>query len=223
MALAVRGTNPNGLSAAVTATTGAAGLALDDGANTLLITRAEIVLAEIELKRTESTSCTPVGEDDDCEEFETGPRLVDLPLDGKVVQELATAIPAVSYDRLEFEIDRLEDDSGSDILRERPDLQGLSVRITGTFNGAPFVFVSEESQELELDLSPPLVVGAEGSDINLTLSIDLAAWFTTDGGMLVNPTVQSSADLIDNNIDQSFECFEDDDSDGNDDDGDDDA
>ena len=218
MALAVRGGNANALSAAVTATPGTAGLALDDGDNTLLITKAEIVLEEIELKRTEATACaSSAGEDDDCEKFETGPRLVQLPLDGKVSQELATAVPAGSYDQLEFEVHKLEGDGGSDILRDRPDLEGLSVRIVGSYNGTPFVFVSEESQELELELSPPLVVDEGGSDVNLTLSIDLAAWFTSGAGMLVNPAAQSSADIIDNNIDQSFQCFEDDDHDGSDD------
>lgn len=220
MALAVRGGNANALSASVTATPGTAGLALDDGDNTLLVTKAEIILEEIELKRTEATSCpdgTAEGDDDDCEKFETGPRLVALPLDGKVSQELATAVPAGSYDQLEFEIHKLDGGSGSDILRERPELDGLAVRIVGNYNGTPFVFVSEESQELELELSPPLVVDDSGSDVNLTLSIDLAAWFTTSAGTLVNPTTQSSADVIDNNIDQSFECFEDDDHDGSDD------
>ncbi|MEZ0310850.1 MAG: hypothetical protein ACAI38_03710 [Myxococcota bacterium] len=219
MALAVRGTNANGLSAAVTATAGAGGLALEDGANTILITSAEIVLEEIELKRTEASACPEVGDadDDSCEKFETGPRLVALPLDGKVTHELATVVPTGSYDELEFEIHKLEGSGGSDILRDRPDLAGLSMRVAGTYNGTPFVFVSEESQELELELSPPLVVDADGSDVNLTLSVDLAAWFTTGAGLLVNPTVQSSADIIDNNIDQSFECFEDDDHDGSDD------
>jgi hypothetical protein len=224
MALAVRGGNANALSAAVTATPGTAGLALEDGDNTLLITNAEIVLDAIELKRTEATACPEAseGEDDDaCEKFETGPRLVALPLNGDVSQELATVVPAGSYNRLEFEMHKLEGSSGSDILRDRPDLEGLTVRIAGTYNGTPFVFVSEESQELEIELSPPLVVDADGDDVNLTLAVDLAAWFTNGGGMLVNPTVQSSADIIDNNIDQSFECFEDDDHDGSDDDGDD--
>ncbi len=221
MSVAVRGTNPNALSAAVTTLPGSGGLVLEDGTNTLLITKAELVLREIELKRTEATACpdgSEDGDDDDCEKFETAPRLVDLPLDGKVSQELATNVPAGSYDELEFELHKLDGSEGSDILRSRPDLEDTSVRIVGTFNGTPFIFVSEESQELEIELSPPLVVAADGSDVNLTLAVDLAAWFTNGSGTLLNPTVQSSADIIDNNIDQSFECFEDDDSDGSDDD-----
>ncbi len=256
LAVAVRGSNANALSAAVVGTPGASGLTLSDGTNTLVITTAEVVLREIELKRTDVTACAgsggillqqglaadqgdddPVDHDagddkggnrdddsdddrDGCEKFETGPRLVSLPLDGGVSEQVIAAVPEGTYDRLEFEVHKLSDDNGSDILRDRPDLADASIRIVGTFNGASFVFVSDESFEQRVELEPPVVVGAGGSDVNVTLSIDIGKWFTNASGMLVDPN-QVDDDIIEDGIDDSFACFEDDDRDGDDDDGDD--
>ncbi|MBI2537305.1 MAG: hypothetical protein HYW06_10175, partial [Gemmatimonadetes bacterium] len=53
---------------------------LTDGTNTLIITKAEIVLREIELERQDVVDCDVEPEPAGCEEFETGPVLVDLPL-----------------------------------------------------------------------------------------------------------------------------------------------
>ncbi|HSI05444.1 MAG: hypothetical protein ACAI38_03705 [Myxococcota bacterium] len=216
LAVAVRGSNANALSAEVVSTPGGAGLTLSDGTNTLLITAAEVVLREIELERDDVTDCD--GDDDGrdgCEKFETGPRLVSLPLDGGVAEQVITAVPEGTYDRLELEIHKLSDDNGSDILRERPDLADVSIRVVGTFNGAAFVFVSDESFEQRVELDPPVVVGAGNADVNVTLSIDLARWFSTAAGMLVDPS--QAADTIEEGIDGTFACFEDDDHDGDDD------
>jgi len=67
------------------------------GGNALVITRAQLVLREIELKLSTSASCPSTGSDDDCEEMEIGPVLVDLPLNTGVVTALSAAIPAGSY------------------------------------------------------------------------------------------------------------------------------
>ncbi len=155
---------------------------------------------------------------DDCEKFETGARVVSLPLDGSVSQQVVAAVPAGTYDRLEFEIHKLSDDNGSEILRQRSDLEDVSIHVEGTFNGEPFMFISDESFEQRVELSPPLVVDADGTDLEVTLAIDLAAWFANAEGMLVDPS--ADAEHIEDGIDGTFACFEDDDHDGHDDDDD---
>ncbi len=207
LSVAVPSSNASALSAAVTTTPGADGLTLADGTNTLIITRAEVVLREIELERTDSRH-----------DFETGPRIVDLPLDGSVSEQAVTAVPEGTYNELEFEIHKLSDDNGSELLRERPDLRDVSVHVVGTFNGAAFDFVTDESFEQEIRLDPPIVVAAGGADLNVTLSIDLGKWFTNASGLLLDPSTNRSQ--IEDNLDDGYSCFDDDDRDGRHDDDD---
>ena len=87
------GTGPDGRSqvslSLVTEPPAAPGLSLDQtvtvGEDVLVLSTAQLVLKEIEFERAESSSdCSddlPDG-DDDCEELEVGPILVDLPLIG---------------------------------------------------------------------------------------------------------------------------------------------
>jgi hypothetical protein len=100
-----------GLSFAVTshASAGSAGMAYalsadDQAGAALVIDRVQMVLAEIELER-----AGPTGNCDDypelCEDFEAGPVLIDLPLDGGIITPFSTVIPEGSYDELEMEIE----------------------------------------------------------------------------------------------------------------------
>lgn len=244
MSIAVPTSAANALTAAVTSTASADGLSLSDGTNTLVISTAEVVLKEIELKGSDVTECHPAGGSmlsssaltssdgtdatgtqdatdgtaggqdthDQCEKFSTGPRLVTLPLDGSVSQQLAVDVPPGTYDRVEFEIRKLDASNGSDILRDRPDLVDVSVHLVGTFNGEPFVFVTSESFEQKVAIAPPLVVDGSTTSVNVTLSIDLAAWVTGADGSLVNPA--TAASVVQASIDGGFECFEDHNEDG---------
>lgn len=210
LSVAVPSSSASALSAAVTTTPGTDGLTLADGTNTLIITKAEVVLREIELERTDSRH-----------DFATGPRIVSLPLDGTTSEQAVTAVPEGTYKELEFEIKKLSDSNGgSELLRERPDLRDVSIAITGTYNGTAFVFVTDEEYEQEVRLNPPITVAAGGADLNVTLSIDLGKWFTNGSGMLMDPATNRSQieDRIDD--DDGYSCFDDDDRDGRDDDDD---
>lgn len=113
-------TNPTQLAdVAVSFTRGTPGAtaALFDraGANALVITSAKLVLREIELKRADVTDCDLLGENDDgCEEFETGPVLVSIPVDGSVSEEFSLAVPAGSYDEIEFDIHKVSSGDEAD-------------------------------------------------------------------------------------------------------------
>lgn len=192
-------------------------LQLEAGTNTLVVNSAQVVVQEIEFERDEASgSCALSANDDACESFEVGPRLLNLPLSGAVALEVTQEIPEGEYDEIEIDIHRLTD-SGEDqaIAAQVPELAGASILVTGTFDGAAFTFTTDIDQELELEFDPPLNVdGTSG----VTLSFDLAAWFTDSSGNLVDPRTAlaggANESLVEGNIRQSIVSFEDDDQDG---------
>ena len=193
------------------------------GSDELIISRAELVLREIEFEREDSLAGC-IGSNDACEKVEAGPFLVDLPLNGSLGGQLSATVPPGTFDEIEFELERVRGDSAPEraFRQAHPDLDGLSVRVQGTFNGEPFTFVSSVSAELEIELDPPLVVGESGH--NVTISVDLARWFQRSGGGLIDPRTanpgQPNAEMVASNIRSSFDAFDDDDRDGHDDDDD---
>jgi hypothetical protein len=187
----------------------------------LELSRARILLREIELERAD--------EDDieDLEEFEAGPLVVDLPLDGTVEEIVVARVPAALYDEIEFEMEGLDPSAEADAAAIASDLTGrfddflgedrFTVIVDGTVDGEPFVYRSRVEGEKEIPLNDPVVV-SQTTDIHLTLTIDLDAWFRDSAGNLVDPRAVENAELIEQNIQESFEGFEDNDRDGDNDD-----
>jgi hypothetical protein len=199
---------------------------LDDtitaGDDVIVITRAQIVLREIELEREDDDGCESLGMDDDdgCEEFETGPMLLDLPLNGQVATAITIAPDTGVYDEIEFEVHKPEDDGDDDaFLAQHPDFNGVSIRVQGTFNGEPFTYESDLDVEQEYDLVPPLVITDATAGTNVTIHVDLAAWFR-NGASLVDPRTANKGGanegIVKENIKVSFKAFEDEDCDGDD-------
>lgn len=220
-------TRPAGSAAARPAT--APDSLLDGGGNVLVLTGVELVLRDIEFKRQEHDSCDSLGTDDDgCEEFEAGPVLVDLPMGLGVTHEFSVAVDSGTFDELELRIHKPEDDGDARdqaFLAAHPDLRDVSIRVTGTFNGTAFTFVTDLNADQELTLSPPLTVSGQ-SDVAVTLMVDVSRWFLS-GSLLVDPSLAlkggSLEGLVKNNIEASFAAFADDDRDGHGDSGSDDA
>ncbi len=190
--------------------------------DTLIITKAEIVLREIELERVETTDCDDSVATDDCEEFEMGPILLDLPLNNGTETLVAIDAPDGSYDEIEFEIHKVSssDPADAEFRSQNPDMVDKSIRVQGTFNGAPFTYETDLNVKQELNLSPPLVIDNATGTTNVTVRIDLDAWFRDGSGNLVNPDSGNKGGtnegLIKENIKQSMEAFEDQDRDGDD-------
>ncbi|MDT8437122.1 MAG: hypothetical protein RRA92_10265 [Gemmatimonadota bacterium] len=204
---------------------------IGDGASELVLTRVAMVLREIELEQQFDDDCDDriSGFDDECEEFNSGPRILELPLDGSVEQVLAIdGVPADTYDEIEFDIHKPEDDTAEDIafLQQNPDFRRVSIRVEGTWNGEPFVYLTDLNEEQEMPLVPPLVVTEGGSPVNVTFRVDLDGWFRALDGSLVDPRTANEGganeSLVEENIERSIDLFEDDDRDGDDDSSDDD-
>ncbi|MCA9738275.1 MAG: hypothetical protein R3E98_20695 [Gemmatimonadota bacterium] len=188
----------------------------------LVLTRVALVLRDIELKRRFRDQCLDGISGDACERFSLGPTLFELPLDGSVQQVLEAQIVPDTYEELEFEIHTLSGDrqEAQAILAAHPELNGVSIRVEGTFNGEPFTFNENLSEEQEIEFSDPLVIDEDSGSTNLTLTLDVTGWFKRGNGALIDPATAgpdgANRSLVRDNIRRSIRAFEDEDRDGRD-------
>jgi len=201
----------------------AAGDTIVTGIDTLVIDRVQVVLREIELKRVETTDCDSAVDTDACEEFETGPVLVDLPLGNTVQQTFAVNVPIGSYNEIEFDIHKPDDGDPDDqtFITNNPTFAGISIRVVGTFNDSAYVYTSDLNVEQELALVPTLEITATTGAANLTILVDIDSWFRDQTGAVLDPASANkdgpNEGIVKENIKNSVEAFEDDDQDGEED------
>ncbi len=193
---------------------------LTDGTNTLIITKAEVVLERIELERQDVANCGVDPEPAGCEDFETGAVLIDLPLGAGTSQQVAVDIPPGTYTEVQFKIHKVSSDGAQDstFRRLHPDFLNKSIRVQGTYNGTPFTYESDLDVEQELHFATPFVVTDTTTSTNLTIRVVLADWFKSSNGGLVNPSTanvgQPNEGIVKENIKNSMKAFEDHDKDG---------
>ena len=193
------------------------------GNDSIIVRSAELVLRQIELKRSDVASCDGVMGNGDCEDFETGATLVSLPLGATAIAtQVSVTAPPGTYDALEFEIHKPSSGDDAAFVAAHPDFANISIRVTGTYSRAgtrsAFTFTSDIDQSQESTLVPPLTV-AEGQAANVTLRVDISGWFlSADKTALVDPASanggQPNQGVVANNIQASFKAFEDDNHDG---------
>jgi hypothetical protein len=193
---------------------------ISDGVNTLDITTVRVVLKGIEVKKAEVDDCSVEPEPAGCESFRSGPVLVDVPVDGTTNQDVAMNIPAGTYDEVKFEIHEVTGSDGS-FLTANPTMSGKSITAVGTYNGNPFTFETNLSQEQVFALIPNLVVTDGDAATNVTIRFDVSGWFLdSPGGNLFNPATASTGgpneSIAEENIKNSIKAFEDRDKDGDD-------
>lgn len=218
---------PVGIAAAPQVTTAGDSTVITLGNDTIILRSVELVLREIELKPVEEAACDTVGGDDGCEDFETGPVLVALPLGTTATETMITVnAPPGMYDELDFDIHKASASDDAAFIAAHPAFNGISIRVTGTYSQAgtrsEFVFTSELDLEQEMALSPPLTVSA-GAPTNVTLRLDVSTWFLNGAGTaLVDPATgnkgQPNESVVTGHIHDSVDAFHDDDRDGHDDD-----
>lgn len=191
---------------------------IDQGGRRLVLTKVELVLRAIKLQRIErsidcaddDSSGSGSADRDDCEKFVAGPLLLDLPLGSDPKRVVTVEVDTGTYRRVEFRVHKPEDDGDQadrDFLRAHPELERTSVRVTGTYEGRPFVYISDLNAKQKADLVPPLVVGTRG-DTDLSLVVDVRRWFVDGSGALVDPLTglkgQRNDNLVRDNIRRSF-------------------
>jgi hypothetical protein len=195
-----------------------------DGVDVLVITNVEVVARKLKLERADG-SCPPSdpasdGDDvntDDCPVLWLPPRLLVPSLNGGATALFAVDLPAGTYTELKVQIHKPTNSSrDAEFLVANPDFLGTSIRVTGTLNGEPFVFTTDLTTVVEVELEEPVVV-TEDAPVSLTLAIDVGAWFlAADGVGILDPRAagQQTRSRIEQNIRESFHAFEDDDEDG---------
>jgi hypothetical protein len=187
------------------------------GVNTLVITKAQLVIRRLQLERSTATSCP----DDDatrpeCAEMKTGPILVDLPLTATASSAVTASVPEGTYSRIQFKIHKpTSTPADAAFVTANPSFANTSIRVEGTYNGSPFVFTSTITENIQLTFTPPVVIDADNQ--NVTVQVDLGNWFKV-GGTLIDPTTanpgQPNAQAVTANIRASLRAFEDDDRNG---------
>lgn len=199
-------------------------LAGSSSVDALVITRVQLVLAELELQRAGGTcSWDASSSSDSCAELELAPTMIELPVNGNVVSALSVPVPPGSYSAFEAKITLADTGrrGGAALIAAHPELRAASVRVEGTFNGNPFTYTGATRAQIESRFDPPLVADASG--INVTVRVNLTGWFRTSSGALIDPATANAggpnAELVSTNIARSFVAFCDDDRDGRDDSG----
>ena len=184
-------------------TSGTDGLTLTGANGTLAISDIRLVVAEFELDGDDDVNRCGDGTaaTDDCEDFDVGPMLVDLPLSAGPAAVTTGDIPPGVYDELEFEVEDLDDDEENPAERARiealrgqilaafPDWpRDASMLVVGSFTptggtARPFRVFVEAEIEIETELSPPLVVG-DGEARSIDVLLDPGAIFRSGANVL---------------------------------------
>lgn len=175
-------------------------ISINDGTNEIEIQEVKFFLEEFELDGTNGTADFEL---EDLNDF-----IVNLPLDGTPLTITQAEIPVGLYDEFEMEIEKPDSDIEVTDLDFRDETGSYSVVVKGLYNGEEFTFRSSEDFEIDVDLNPPLEI-TETSQSTLVIEIFVPVWFMGADGMIMNPKELGNAEKINENIENSFEAFED--------------
>jgi hypothetical protein len=171
--------------------------------NTITLDTVKILIRNIKLN---------VAGSNDSSNFKTGPFVLYLNLNSSVNFITTGMIPEGTYDKIKFEIHKLEA-SETPPDPEFADSNGrYSAVVKGSFNGTPFVYKSGKSAHQILSF-PNQVVVSTTLKSNVTLSVKPYRWFLKNGDYM-NPMDSANINDIDNNIKDSFKGFRDNDKNG---------
>ncbi len=148
------------------------------------------------------------------------PFIQDLMLDTTLNVIETLEVPFGSYKETEVEIDDLDPEDGL-VYTQNPELQDRSIVVKGYLNGNPaenFIYTSEFSEEQKREFVPPLILDENSPSTNVVLVLDMGMWFMDSSGNLLDPRSANNKNLIEDNIKDSIEIFEDKDDDGKKDD-----
>lgn len=202
----------------------------------LTIDAIHVVVAEFELEGA-LAACDETFDDDDCEEVESGPFLVQVPTDGGTLQVATAWVPLGSYTELEWEVEDLdfeEDDfDDQDIQTVRSDIDALvgagvwpeeaSMVVMGSFlaegetTPTPFTTFFAAEIEVEMDLVPPLDLNEESASREITIVLSPDIWFRNTDGTVMNlaalsdQLVEFEAEFEDGIIELELDLDDDDD------------
>lgn len=182
----VNSTQSDNLSFSVMSSVDSAG----DSQNMLILDTVKILLSDIKMN---------VGNNNqDSTNFKTGPFVLFLNLSSSVNTISTALIPAGTYDKIKFEVHKLNDNEAVPDP-EFADANGrYSVIVKGRYLGNHFVYKSTKSAHQKLTFPNTLSVNTE-SVSNITMIVKPYIWFI-ENGVYLDPTDPSNSNDIDNNI-----------------------
>ncbi len=160
-------------------------------ASAVTVEKVHFVIRKLELKGVDASGKEI--------EAKAGPIAVDITdfTSGTTHSVSAASIPPGNYTRLEMEIGDIE--------------------VTGMDAGAPYDFKTDV--DVEQEICGTFNVATDGT-LNFTVNVDPSTWFTdpSDPTKQLSPSDPANRGAIEENIERSFEVFEDANEDGSDDD-----
>lgn len=174
----------------------------------VVIEEAALVVRRVKLKKSSDT---------DEKDFKSDALVISIKLDGSKNLAALSQVPVGTYDRIKFEIHKLESSEAAAIdLQKNPEFQrfvadGSSIFIRGTYDNdrtdtiaaKPFEFKSRLNEEQGYDLHPPLEVKTGQSSVEIHLTIDPSQWFMVLD-QLQDPSDQRFSSEIERNIKASI-------------------
>src|SRR5258705_79662 len=183
--LATRPMSPSGGPAA------AADVTVTKGPDVIVISSVQLVARKIELERADGTCpvVTPTTESEDdeadspeCPDLKLGPLLLAPPLGAGAQTTFSVDVPVGTYKEVRLQIHRpTSSSSDAAFLAANPGFGGVSIKVTGTFNGTPFTFTTDVTAVVEMELNKPIQVTTAGPT-NITIFTDVTGWFVAEGG-----------------------------------------
>ena len=179
-----------------------------DNFGILVLDTVKILLKDIKLN---------VASSNDSTNFKTGPYVLYLNLNSSINIIGSAYIPVGTYDKVQFEVHKLNDNE-TPPDPEFADANGrYSVIVKGTYNGVHFNFKSDKSAKQKLNFPNALVVSENGTS-NITLKVTPFCWFIDGSNGFMDPNLTGNHDKIDKNIKENikanFKAFKDNDRNG---------
>lgn len=208
--------------AASNASVEAGQLVINAGDDEIVLDQVGLVLRKVRLEGPSTESCPEDGEGDSgCGELEFGPVLFALPLEEGAEGVLDALVPVGSYTGLKFQLHRPTNaNEDADFVADHPEYEDISIRVAGSYNGTPFTFASDLTEVETVPFGGPVEVETEGP-LPLTLLVQVADWFASEDGGLVNPADANDGgpleSVVERQIRESFRAFHDSDADADED------
>jgi len=181
-------------------------------ADTVALTSAKVLMKRIKFEN---------DAEEDSSELKLGPFIITLNLTGGLTEIATGDIPNGTYDKVKFEIHKMEDNDAIGDTSFLIGTEGCSFVIKGMYNDTAFTYKSKKGVEIEMNVNPPIVISDSLKDVNITLTVNPSNWFK-NGGVFIDPRNEGNRSVIDDNIKNSFKkAYRDNDHDGRENDTDD--
>lgn len=168
---------------------------LDNPADVVIVTEAKALITDIQYER----------ERDGLDQLHhTGPYVLNFAFDGSLKEIFKGYVVRDIYTKAKFQVHKPEDNQSvpdPEFTEGTSSDKRYSFIIKGTYNGVPFVYKSKKSMNIVISLNKSSNINLK--DQNMTIVFNRAGWFK-NGTTVLNPNDAGNADVIDNNIKNSF-------------------